>query len=64
MPYRKPLTIKVNLTDEEIEWLTDNENILFHCCGTQGSTDKLNTRLQEKFETAIRSSLAQLNTED
>ena len=58
------LTIKVSLTDEEIEWLTDNEDILFHCCGSGGSISEINTTLQEKFEAAIRSSLAQLNTEE
>ena len=58
------LTIKVSLTDEEIEWLTDNEEILFHCCGSGGSASEINTKLQETFTTAIRSSLAQLNAEE
>lgn len=58
------LLIKIDLTDEQIEWLDGDEDVLFHCCGSGGSAHDINRNLQKKFATAIEESIAQCLTTD
>ena len=49
------LVIEVGLTDDQIDWLDDNADRVFHCSGSQG-----NVAIQKLMETAIEESIDEL----
>ena len=53
------LMVEIELTDKQIEWLDGDEDILFHCCGSGGSANDTNRKLQNQFAAAIKQSICQ-----
>ena len=47
------VTIEIDLTDEELKWLDEEMNILFHCCGQGDSGSETHETIQTKFKGAL-----------